>query len=280
MNVLIMGQSGLLGSYLKRTADKKDELFLPERNELNIKDTQKFYEYIKKNKIDLCINAAGLTNVYLCETNVEEAFKVNAYAPAECAKICREEKSRFVHVSTGFVFDGKKISSYVESDIPSPINAYGESKYRGELFILRDNPDALILRTDELFGRSASSAGHNVIAYIIGQLLSGKTATLYPIKTSPTYGYDLAKFIWSLKREPEVKGILHAVNKGAFTYAEVTEIAARLTKTKASVRTRNDVFKYKVPQNCSLESEKIKSVNLPEMRCFEDALKDSLREFL
>ncbi|MGE3062927.1 MAG: NAD(P)-dependent oxidoreductase [bacterium] len=280
MRILVLGHSGLLGSYLESTADKNDVLFFPDRKELNIKDTQKFYDFIREKKIEMCINASGITNIYLCETNVEEAFKVNAYAPAECAKIAKEESVRFIHISTGFVFDGKKHTPYVESDSPSPINAYGESKYMGELFILRENPNALILRTNEIFGRTSSTFSHNVIAYIINQILANKTIAVYPIKTSPTYGLDLAEFIWSIKKFKDIKGILHAVNSGSFTYAEAAELAAKYIKGKAVIKNRNDMLKYKMPENCSLESERISNLNIPKIRSFEDALKECVREFL
>ena len=280
MKVLVLGRNGLLGSYLVSNSERKDKIFTPSRNELNIKDTQKFYKFIKENSIEMCVNVSGVTNVYLCETNVEEAFKVNAYAPAECAKICFDNSVRFIHLSTGFVFDGKKNEPYTESDTPGPVNAYGGSKYRGELFILRENPEALIIRTDEIFGRGASTLGHNIIGYIINQILGKKTVMLYSIKTSPTYANDLAKFIWSIKERKDIKGILHAVNRGSFTYFEIAETIAKLLKSNVTLRKRNDVLKYKIPENCSLESERFKDLSIPEMKTFEEAMKECLKEFL
>lgn len=280
MRILILGHSGLLGSYLGKTAEKRDVIFMPEHRELNIKDSQKFFEFLKNNGIELCINASGMTNIFLCETNVEEAFKVNSYAPAEAAKICAGEGVRFIHISTGFVFDGKKDAPYLESDEPGPINAYGASKYRGELFVLRENPDALVIRTDEIFGRSDYTSGHNVLCYMVNQIIAGRSVALYNIRTSPTYGHDLALFLWSLKERGDVKGILHAVNSGACTYAEAAEIAAKIVKAKAVVRRRSDILRYKIPENCSLKSERFKELNLREMRPFEEALKECMKEFL
>jgi dTDP-4-dehydrorhamnose reductase len=279
MKILVLGQSGLLGSYLAQSADKKDKVFFPDRNQLNIKDTQKFYKFIAENEIELCINASGLTNVYLCETNVSEAFKVNAYAPAECSKICFEKGVRFIQISTGFVFDGKKGSPYIESDTPSPINAYGESKYRGELFIQRDNQDALIVRTNEIFGKGLSTLGHNMMGYMITQILTGKGIIVYPIRTSPVYALDLSKFLWSIK-DKKIKGIIHAVNSGSFTYVEIAEMISKLLKSKSGIKKRSDILKYKLPEDCSLETERFKELNLTELRPFQEAIKDCLKEFL
>jgi len=280
MRVLLLGCNGLLGSYFVESSNKRDKVFSPGKNELNIKNTQKFYEFIKENSIEMCVNVSGVTNIYLCETNIEEALKVNAYAPAECAKICLDNSVRFIHISTGFVFDGKKNTPYVESDTAAPINAYGESKYRGELFILRENPEALIIRSDEIYGRGSSTLGHNIIAYIINHILNKKTLMLYSIKTSPTYAYDLAKFIWLMKERRDVTGILHATNKGSYTYFEIAEMIGKLLKSKVTIKKRSDILKYKIPENCSLESERFNELQIKEFRPFDDAMKDCLKEFL
>ena len=42
-----------------------------------------------------------------CETHHEEAYLTNVTAVGQLADLCEEYKSRFIHLSTDFVFDGK-----------------------------------------------------------------------------------------------------------------------------------------------------------------------------
>lgn len=281
MNVLILGSGGLLGNYLSKVFQKNNRVFTPSHGELNILNYEQFYSYFKEKKIELCINCAGLTNIYYCENHTEEALKVNSYAPAEIAKISKEFGCKFMHLSTGFVFNGEKKTEYVESDLPEPKTVYGFSKYKGEILILENNPDSLIVRTDEIFGFGNFTPGHNVIGFTIKKILDGKDVSLYNITTSPTYALDLSMKIEELSRKNlNFSGVLHLVNKGFVSYIDVANFIKDFLKKDVKINVRNDELIEKIPKNCALKSEKLENLGIESMPSFEDSLKRCIKEFL
>jgi dTDP-4-dehydrorhamnose reductase len=98
-------------------------------------------------KPDILINTAGLTNVEECELNPKEAFKINSIIPGILAKLSNKLDIYFIHISTDHLFDG--INSFItEQELTCPINVYGKSKALGELKVLENNSDSLIIRTN------------------------------------------------------------------------------------------------------------------------------------
>src|SRR5262249_60608396 len=79
------------------------------------------------------------------------AFAVNADAPARLAMETGGRGIPLVQISTDYVFDGRKGSSYVEGDAVAPLNAYGRSKLAGELGVSAANPRHIILRTSWVY---------------------------------------------------------------------------------------------------------------------------------
>ncbi|HII79588.1 MAG TPA: NAD(P)-dependent oxidoreductase, partial [Methanosarcina sp.] len=148
IKTLIIGSSGMLGSDLCKTFPDAVKLT---HHDLDITDREQVIESILKIKPDVVINAAAYTNVDGCEDNKELAFQVNGYGPGYIAEACARAGAKLVHFSTDYVFDGSK-KEYVESDIPDPINVYGDSKLLGEKKIIENMDDYRIVRISWLFG--------------------------------------------------------------------------------------------------------------------------------
>jgi dTDP-4-dehydrorhamnose reductase len=74
------------------------------RRQLDLGQLDRVRSALSKAKFELLINCAALTNVDYCESNPEEAFRVNAEAPRLLAEMCREKEARLVHFSTDYVF--------------------------------------------------------------------------------------------------------------------------------------------------------------------------------
>jgi len=100
---------------------------------------------------DAIVNAAAYTAVERAEEEEEIATLINATAVAALAREARRMKALLVNYSTDYVFDGKKATPYVEDDPPSPINAYGRSKLKGELAIRESGCDYLTIRTSWVY---------------------------------------------------------------------------------------------------------------------------------
>lgn len=97
------------------------------------------------------VNAAGYTAVDRAESEPERAFAVNRDGAERLAATARRLQVPFVHVSTDYVFDGRKSSAYLEDDVPCPLGVYGRSKLEGELAVMDTNPDALVFRTSWVY---------------------------------------------------------------------------------------------------------------------------------
>ena len=87
----------------------------------------------------------------MAESEPERAFAVNRDGAGRLAATARFFRVPFVHVSTDYVFDGCKASTYCESDDPCPLGAYGQSKLEGENAVMSENPDAIVFRTSWVY---------------------------------------------------------------------------------------------------------------------------------
>ena len=147
--ILVTGANGQLGSCIKdAAADFPDlDFVFVSKEEMDIENTDLLKDFINKNQFDYCINTAAYTNVEKAESEPEKAFAVNAEAVKNISEICAENNIVFLHISTDYVFDGKKNSPYVETDATDPINVYGASKLKGEEFIQQVCAKYFIFRT-------------------------------------------------------------------------------------------------------------------------------------
>ena len=109
--------------------------FFKNKNQLDISNFSLLQNEIKM-KVDIIINCAAYTNVAQAEKEKQTANIVNNIAVENIAKICSKENIQLIHISTDFVFDGKKESPYKENDQTNPLNYYGFTKLEGEKRIL------------------------------------------------------------------------------------------------------------------------------------------------
>ena len=79
---------------------------------------------------DVVINCSALSVPDYCEQHREEAYAINVVAVENLAHCCEQQGSRFIHLSTDFVFDGKSDRLYTEEDMPAPLNYYGLTSIR------------------------------------------------------------------------------------------------------------------------------------------------------
>jgi dTDP-4-dehydrorhamnose reductase len=151
--ILVFGGAGQLGQELGRVAVERSVALtsLP-RAQVDVADRDQVVDAIRHFKPKLVINAAGYTAVDCAEDEPEAAFRANADGPAVIARACRTANIPMIQISTDYVFDGSKTSSYVESDPVAPIGAYGRSKAAGEERVRAEAPMHLILRTSWIYG--------------------------------------------------------------------------------------------------------------------------------
>ena len=81
-----------------------------------------------------------------------DAMDVNAGGSGRVARAAHAVGARLVHVSSDVVFDGLAGRPYVESDTPSPVNAYGRTKAAAEELVLAAAPTSVVVRTSLVYG--------------------------------------------------------------------------------------------------------------------------------
>ena len=152
MRILITGSRGQIGQCLRKVLPEDWELIATDSKTLNITQFENVENMVSVFQPDVLVNTAGYTDVVAAETDIERAFAINAQGTLNLARAAKKHGARMLHLSTDYVFDGKKTTPYTESDIPNPLNIYGQSKLIGELMALSFNPNTLIIRTSGVFG--------------------------------------------------------------------------------------------------------------------------------
>ncbi|OCG25113.1 dTDP-4-dehydrorhamnose reductase [Gilliamella sp. App2-1] len=206
MKVLLTGANGQLGHCFKNIFPKNWTLLITDSQELDITDNLAIDNYFSIHRPDAIVNAAAFTAVDKAEDEYELAYQVNVIGPENLAIAAEKYNAKLVHVSTDYVFDGTKNQPYVESDITNPINVYGETKRKGELAVLSNDPSAIIIRTSWVF----SEHGNNFVKTML-KLASEKIelSIVNDQVGNPTYAGDLARVIIQLLEKKIDGGIYH-----------------------------------------------------------------------
>jgi dTDP-4-dehydrorhamnose reductase len=158
MRVLIIGSGSQVGFELMRAAwPKGTGLRGLSRSDLDITDQSKVATTIRDAGCDLVVNAAAYTAVDRAESEADAAFAVNRDGVGHIATACASAGIACIHLSTDYVFNGRKSEPYVELDPIDPINVYGTSKAAGEAELRRRLEQHLILRTSWVYGAHGSN---------------------------------------------------------------------------------------------------------------------------
>jgi len=150
--ILVAGKTGQLARCLVDVAEQRGlPIIAVGRPEFDLEDSGSIDRAVDAALPRAIVNAAGYTAVDRAESEPERAFAVNRDGAERLAATARRLQIPFLHVSTDYVFDGRKSSAYFEDDIPCPLGVYGRSKLEGELAVMDTNPDALIFRTSWVY---------------------------------------------------------------------------------------------------------------------------------
>ena len=269
MKVCILGGSGQLGRELNKQL-KEHDLYSFDKLDLDITNPYRCYDVLSRVRPDYIINTAAYTDVESCEEKKDLAYRTNTVGAANIAKISEVLKSKLVYISSDYVFDGKKGSSYDETDKPNPINVYGLTKYRGEIEVQNNTERYYIIRTSWLFG----NRGKNFINTVLN--LSSDNTILKVVDDQigcPTYTADISLAIKSLIENGDY-GTYHLVNDGFCSWYDLAIEICKIKKIDATIlplSTQEINKKASIPKNSSLNNNsKIK------MRHWSEALYEYL----
>ena len=144
--ILLTGGAGQVGSALRQLAPAGWDIYAPTRDELNLADPDQIAAVVASRPWSAVISSGAYTAVDKAESDVINAWRVNALGPAALAQAAARTGTPIVHLSTDYVFDGRKTGPYVETDPVGPLGVYGASKLGGELAVRTANPRHVILR--------------------------------------------------------------------------------------------------------------------------------------
>jgi dTDP-4-dehydrorhamnose reductase len=218
MRVTIFGASGLLGKALMREWTGDAVAGLGSRD-ADIRDAKQVQQTVRTTRPDWIVLAAAYTDVDGCESNAELAFAVNRDGAVNVANAAKEFGSRFLFLSSDYVFNGKKTIPYEIDDPRNPQSVYGRTKAEAEIKLLDVMPDCCIARTSWLFGTGGKCFPDTILK------LAASRPTLDVVndqRGSPTYAADLARSIIQLCRV-NASGIVHVTNAGDCTWFEFAE---------------------------------------------------------
>lgn len=237
MKVFVAGSKGMLAADLgARLAERGHAVLKGDLPALDITDVNSLRKTIEELGPDVVVNCAAYTAVDRAEEQRELAFKVNGEGAANLATVCRGTGSQLVHISTDFVFDGKKGTPYKESDATGPVNAYGASKLDGEVNVRKILPGSLIVRTSWLYG----AGGSNFVKTIIRLSLEKESLDVVEDQVGcPTYTVDLAEAVVNLV-EAGRTGTFHFSNDGVTSWYDfASEIVETLKQKGAPLRLKD-----------------------------------------
>ncbi|MBL8991891.1 MAG: dTDP-4-dehydrorhamnose reductase [Spirochaetia bacterium] len=148
--IAVIGGGGQLGTSLRELAANgafSHSFVFAERSKVDLTRPETFELFLNENPSDILINAAAYTAVDQAEKESETANQVNSKGVGILSNLCARKNIFLVHISTDYVFDGRKSAPYNEDDVANPINVYGKSKWEGEEAVRRSGVKGLILRT-------------------------------------------------------------------------------------------------------------------------------------
>jgi dTDP-4-dehydrorhamnose reductase len=243
MRYLIAGAGGMLGGAFAEELERCGQDFAaPAESEFDITSALAVDRVVgafasASPQPGVLLNAAAYTDVERAEQDLDVAFRVNATAPHLLAEASQRFGLKLVHISTDFVFDGRKQTPYVEDDETSPLSVYGTSKLAGERGVLGMSKDALVVRTAWSYCERGSNFPLKVLA---GAREHEEFAVVADEVGSPTYVPDLALGVLALVAAG-ASGLYHLAGAGSCSRFELagellalTGSATRVTPTTSS----------------------------------------------
>lgn len=240
-NALIIGANGFTGrQILKELSDNKQykvtgcslhaDILADNKGkycfiEADVRDALSVKHLFEVTQPDVVINCSALSVPDYCETHHEEAYLINVTAVEQLAHLCEEHNSRFIHLSTDFIFDGKINENtgqlYTEEELPAPTNYYGFTKWKGEESVAEFCSNYAIARVAIVYGKAMPGQHGNIVQLVINRLQSGQNINVvYDQWRTPTYVGDVSNGV-QLLIENTANGIFHICGDECMTIAEI-----------------------------------------------------------
>src|SRR3989344_447235 len=308
MKILGTGLDGLVGSrIIELLSDKYEFENLSISTGVDVTDRNTVLKKVKDSNAQIVLHLAAKTDVDECEKDKSlgqqgDAWQINVLGTQNIADACLEANKKIIYISTDFVFDGTPKSAYLaseastlapprgastwqakeytESDLPNPINWYGQTKYEGEKIVQNLKTPWIIARIASpyraVFGRLDFARA------ILKRLQEGKAvAAVTDHIFTPTFIDDIA-FVLDIFISNSSQGIFHLVGSQSLAPFDAANLIAdefNLDKSKINKTTRAKFFKDRAPRPFQLVliNDKITKLGV-RMSTFEEGLGEIKRQ--
>ena len=284
--ILVTGANGQLGKELREFSSLHTglEFVFLSREDLPIHQFELVRNYFNTLKPAYCINCAAYTAVDKAESEKDLAFLINGEAVGVLAAICKEHNTKFIHISTDYVFNGDAGYPYTENFPTDPINVYGASKLEGEKQALQLDPACIIIRTSWVY----SSFGKNFVKTMM-KLMSEKDE-IKVIKDqlgSPTNAADLAETIFNIIALCHLQiydwkpGIYNFTNEGIISWYDFAKAIKEITNSPCDVKpisTKEYPTPAKRPAYSVLDKTKIQNTFGIQLKDWKKSLEICLKK--
>jgi len=283
--VVIIGASGQLGfDFTKALKQHSEYLCYPfNHNQLDITKIRQVRHIIKTIKPNIVVNCAAFHKVERVELAPQKAFKINAIAQRNLAKMAHQYNFELCFISSDYVFgkDDCRSKPYSEQDLPGPVNVYGVSKLVGEYFTTSNCNKHFIIRTSGLYGiKGPSGKGDNFVDYLIR---TGKNTKRIKVGTDQklcfTYTKHIADNLIKLFKTKQY-GLYHMVSNGGCNRLELAvEIYKQLKWRVVCEPMEKQVSSIvRRPAYSVLINQQLINLNLNTMTDWQTALSQYLKE--
>lgn len=279
MKVLVTGVKGQLGYDVARELQKRGhEAVGVDIDEMDITDAEAVERVMTEVQPDAVIHCSAYTAVDRAEEDIEICRRVNVDGTENIAKICKKLDCKMLYLSTDYIFSGDGERPWEPDDEASPLNAYGQSKYDGELALKKYVEKYFIVRISWVFGIN----GNNFIKTMLrlGRE-NGAVKVVDDQIGSPTYTYDLARLLVDMI-ESDRYGAYHATNEGICSWyefaKEIFRAAGMDNVSVTPVKSGEFPVKAKRPKNSRMSKEKLVTNGFSLLPAWQDAVARYIKE--
>lgn len=249
MKTLIIGANGFTGRRILRQLSLWGEYELtgcslhgdiaPGKNyrfvQADINNHAAIAQLMDEVRPEIVINGSALSVPDYCELHHEEAYAANVLAVENIARCCETQGSRFIHLSTDFVFDGKTSSLYTEENMPAPVNYYGISKYQGEQAVAANCSSYANVRVVVVYGKALPGQHGNILQLVKNRLEAGQEIRVVSDQyRTPTWVNDIADGVEKLMHVSQ-SGTYHICGDECLSIANIAYRVADYFKLNRSL---------------------------------------------
>ncbi len=283
MRIAVTGTTGRVGRALACSLAGRHEVIELPRGCFDLASAD-IREALGELDFDILLNPAGLTGLEQCEDDPWLARQVNAGAPAEMARFCRDRGRKLLHFSTDYVFDGIRPGLRTEDEEAAPLSVYGRTKLEGEQAVMAAG--GTVMRVSWVFGPEKAAFPDQML----DRALAGQELSAVADKYSrPTFTADLSRWVAGWLEAGAPAGCFHACNGGPLTswHGMAVEVLGFLgdkgiatPPLKALRLDEMTAFRAPRPRHTGMDTRRLARLLGEEPRDWREALREHLESRL